>query len=180
VWHGNIEDALRKQNARGHLKTSNDIFWTSTRPPPAPRLTRKKPSMAEASSMTPATMSTPSSSAANTVTGAANGPQHDSASHDHSTNGSQNGLDNSLDSSTKAPKDRSCPFCNQAFTSSSLGRHLDLYIKPKVSILVSCVCSCSPADLDGRRTPSRLMASTTSKRSRSCEAASRDASRETV
>lgn len=32
---------------------------------------------------------------------------------------------------TKAPKDRSCPFCGQAFTSSSLGRHLDLYIKPK-------------------------------------------------
>ncbi|CAK4031223.1 Hypothetical predicted protein [Lecanosticta acicola] len=34
-------------------------------------------------------------------------------------------------SGTKAPKDRSCPFCGQAFTSSSLGRHLDLYIKPK-------------------------------------------------
>ncbi|KAK8210849.1 hypothetical protein IWZ01DRAFT_435392, partial [Phyllosticta capitalensis] len=32
---------------------------------------------------------------------------------------------------TKAPKDKSCPFCHQAFTSSSLGRHLDLYIKPK-------------------------------------------------
>ncbi|KAK4634260.1 hypothetical protein CLAFUW4_01308 [Fulvia fulva] len=32
---------------------------------------------------------------------------------------------------TKASKDRSCPFCGQAFTSSSLGRHLDLYIKPK-------------------------------------------------
>lgn len=29
------------------------------------------------------------------------------------------------------PKDRSCPYCHQAFTSSSLGRHLDLYIKPK-------------------------------------------------
>ncbi|KAH9827797.1 hypothetical protein Tdes44962_MAKER02731 [Teratosphaeria destructans] len=35
------------------------------------------------------------------------------------------------DGGTKAPKDRSCPFCGQAFTSSSLGRHLDLYIKPK-------------------------------------------------
>jgi hypothetical protein len=32
---------------------------------------------------------------------------------------------------TKAPKDRACPFCGQAFTSSSLGRHLDLYIKLK-------------------------------------------------
>ncbi|KAF1823538.1 uncharacterized protein K489DRAFT_337070, partial [Dissoconium aciculare CBS 342.82] len=32
---------------------------------------------------------------------------------------------------TKASKDRACPFCGQAFTSSSLGRHLDLYIKPK-------------------------------------------------
>jgi len=31
----------------------------------------------------------------------------------------------------KTTKDRSCPFCGQAFTSSSLGRHLDLYIKPK-------------------------------------------------
>jgi hypothetical protein len=31
----------------------------------------------------------------------------------------------------KLPKDRSCPFCNQAFTSSSLGRHLDLYIREK-------------------------------------------------
>jgi hypothetical protein len=30
-----------------------------------------------------------------------------------------------------APKDRSCPYCHQAFTSSSLGRHLDLYIKEK-------------------------------------------------
>ncbi len=30
-----------------------------------------------------------------------------------------------------APKDKQCPFCNQAFTSSSLGRHLDLYIKEK-------------------------------------------------
>lgn len=30
-----------------------------------------------------------------------------------------------------APKDRNCPYCHQAFTSSSLGRHLDLYIKPK-------------------------------------------------
>lgn len=28
-------------------------------------------------------------------------------------------------------KDRACPYCQQAFTSSSLGRHLDLYIKSK-------------------------------------------------
>lgn len=28
-----------------------------------------------------------------------------------------------------APKDKNCPYCGQAFTSSSLGRHLDLYIK---------------------------------------------------
>lgn len=32
---------------------------------------------------------------------------------------------------TPAPKDRTCPFCNAPFTSSSLGRHLDLYIKDK-------------------------------------------------
>lgn len=30
-----------------------------------------------------------------------------------------------------APKDKQCPFCGQPFTSSSLGRHLDLYIKEK-------------------------------------------------
>lgn len=30
-----------------------------------------------------------------------------------------------------ARKDRACPFCKQPFTSSSLGRHLDLYIKDK-------------------------------------------------
>lgn len=30
-----------------------------------------------------------------------------------------------------AQKDKQCPFCHQAFTSSSLGRHLDLYIKEK-------------------------------------------------
>ena len=32
---------------------------------------------------------------------------------------------------TKAVKDKSCPYCHQAFTSSSLGRHLDLYIREK-------------------------------------------------
>ncbi|KAL9104251.1 MAG: hypothetical protein Q9163_000799 [Psora crenata] len=32
---------------------------------------------------------------------------------------------------TPAVKDKECPFCRQAFTSSSLGRHLDLYIKDK-------------------------------------------------
>ncbi|KAF2732562.1 hypothetical protein EJ04DRAFT_525259 [Polyplosphaeria fusca] len=35
------------------------------------------------------------------------------------------------DRDRKAPKDKLCPFCNQAFTSSSLGRHLDLYVRPK-------------------------------------------------
>jgi len=32
---------------------------------------------------------------------------------------------------TKMPKDKNCPFCHAPFTSSSLGRHLDLYIKDK-------------------------------------------------
>ncbi|KAK4241506.1 hypothetical protein C8A03DRAFT_12266 [Achaetomium macrosporum] len=32
---------------------------------------------------------------------------------------------------TKAVKDKTCPYCHQAFTSSSLGRHLDLYIREK-------------------------------------------------
>jgi len=31
----------------------------------------------------------------------------------------------------RSSKDRQCPFCGQSFTSSSLGRHLDLYIKPR-------------------------------------------------
>jgi hypothetical protein len=30
-----------------------------------------------------------------------------------------------------AQKDKQCPFCHQSFTSSSLGRHLDLFIKEK-------------------------------------------------
>ena len=34
-------------------------------------------------------------------------------------------------SKTPATKNRSCPFCHASFTSSSLGRHLDLYIKEK-------------------------------------------------
>jgi len=41
--------------------------------------------------------------------------------------------ENSADpsSATKAVKDKKCQFCGQAFTSSSLGRHLDLYIREK-------------------------------------------------
>lgn len=35
------------------------------------------------------------------------------------------------ENTSKASKDKSCPYCGQAFTSSSLGRHLDLYIKEK-------------------------------------------------
>lgn len=31
----------------------------------------------------------------------------------------------------KARKDKTCPFCGQSFTSSSLGRHLDLFIRAK-------------------------------------------------
>ncbi|KAI9048800.1 hypothetical protein LZ554_007631 [Drepanopeziza brunnea f. sp. 'monogermtubi'] len=39
--------------------------------------------------------------------------------------------DMSVNGQNKAPKDKACPFCAQQFTSSSLGRHLDLYIKEK-------------------------------------------------
>jgi hypothetical protein len=42
-----------------------------------------------------------------------------------------NNLEQEQDAASKSAKDRACPFCGQAFTSSSLGRHLDLYIKPK-------------------------------------------------
>ena len=48
---------------------------------------------------------------------------HDAETSPESTTEAQSEL--------KASKDKSCPFCGQAFTSSSLGRHLDLYIKPK-------------------------------------------------
>ena len=44
---------------------------------------------------------------------------------------SNNNRDQEQEGATKSTKDRACPFCGQAFTSSSLGRHLDLYIKPK-------------------------------------------------
>lgn len=46
-------------------------------------------------------------------------------------NSNANTAQNSNSKSALATKDRSCPFCGQAFTSSSLGRHLDLYIRPK-------------------------------------------------
>lgn len=42
-----------------------------------------------------------------------------------------NHSDDDTRAGTLAPKNRACPFCNQLFTSSSLGRHLDLYIKDK-------------------------------------------------
>lgn len=38
-----------------------------------------------------------------------------------------------ISSKINAPKDRICPFCHRAFTASSLGRHLDLYIREKSS-----------------------------------------------
>ena len=39
--------------------------------------------------------------------------------------------DSGTPAKTSAIKDRACPYCNTYFTSSSLGRHLDLYIKEK-------------------------------------------------
>ncbi|RYP75826.1 hypothetical protein DL771_002090 [Monosporascus sp. 5C6A] len=49
-----------------------------------------------------------------------------------SGNGNANGtIESSAEARKSAPKDRCCPYCGQAFTSSSLGRHLDLYIKEK-------------------------------------------------
>lgn len=50
-------------------------------------------------------------------------PDTAASSPSSSYNAGPNGL--------RGVKDRSCPYCGQAFTSSSLGRHLDLYIKPK-------------------------------------------------
>ena len=44
-----------------------------------------------------------------------------------------------------ARKDKHCPFCNQAFTSSSLGRHLDLYIREN-----------NPKDPDGIHDPIKI------------------------
>lgn len=45
------------------------------------------------------------------------------------------GLNGANMGESKAAKDRKCQFCGQAFTSSSLGRHLDLYIRPKVCLI---------------------------------------------
>ena len=39
--------------------------------------------------------------------------------------------DSTQQAKNAAVKDKACPFCHQPFTSSSLGRHLDLYIKEK-------------------------------------------------
>lgn len=44
-----------------------------------------------------------------------------------------------------AEKDRECPFCHTKFTSSSLGRHLDLYIREK-----------NPKAPDGRHDPDEI------------------------
>lgn len=50
----------------------------------------------------------------------------------NNNNANNNGAtEPSSDARKSAPKDRACPYCGQAFTSSSLGRHLDLYIKEK-------------------------------------------------
>ncbi|KAI9835881.1 MAG: hypothetical protein M1819_001779 [Sarea resinae] len=39
--------------------------------------------------------------------------------------------DSNTPAKAPASKDKHCPYCDQAFTSSSLGRHLDLYIRDK-------------------------------------------------
>jgi hypothetical protein len=39
--------------------------------------------------------------------------------------------DSTTPSKLNAPKNKQCPFCGDQFTSSSLGRHLDLFIKEK-------------------------------------------------
>ncbi|RYP25325.1 hypothetical protein DL767_008447 [Monosporascus sp. MG133] len=58
----------------------------------------------------------------------ANGSGDGSGSGGSNANGT---IESSAEARKSAPKDRSCPYCGQAFTSSSLGRHLDLYIKEK-------------------------------------------------
>jgi hypothetical protein len=57
-------------------------------------------------------------------------PNHSTMSDTTQSPAPREGAANSQDK-ISAPKDRTCPYCHQAFTSSSLGRHLDLYIKPK-------------------------------------------------
>lgn len=59
---------------------------------------------------------------------------HDDGRPEHETVASTPTSSHHADASSqslRSAKDRSCPFCGQAFTSSSLGRHLDLYIKPR-------------------------------------------------
>lgn len=57
--------------------------------------------------------------------------EEQNSNNNNATAASTPGSDGGGQGGTKVPKDRNCPFCGQAFTSSSLGRHLDLYIKPK-------------------------------------------------
>ena len=57
-------------------------------------------------------------------------PQQDATAASSPSSDANN--QNDQDAASKAlSKDRSCVFCGQNFTSSSLGRHYDLYIKPK-------------------------------------------------
>ncbi|KAF2117437.1 hypothetical protein BDV96DRAFT_490507 [Lophiotrema nucula] len=53
------------------------------------------------------------------------------AEQDRATPRSTSNAERERERELKAPKDKNCPFCGQAFTSSSLGRHLDLYIRQK-------------------------------------------------
>jgi len=57
-------------------------------------------------------------------------PQQDATAASSPSSSANN--QNDQDTTSKSmSKDRNCVFCGQAFTSSSLGRHYDLYIKPK-------------------------------------------------
>lgn len=99
-------------------------------------------------------------------------PQQDATAASSPTSSANN--QNDQDTASKAlSKDRNCVFCGQAFTSSSLGRHYDLYIKPK-----------NPKPADGvhdvneirkirggitRRQPRNSLKSATSRREESAE-----------
>ena len=60
-----------------------------------------------------------------TVSGPTDTPEESPRDDSHSQTQSQSGT------KTPAVKDKNCPYCRQAFTSSSLGRHLDQYLLKK-------------------------------------------------
>ncbi|KAH9879501.1 hypothetical protein IAQ61_001319 [Plenodomus lingam] len=77
------------------------------------------------------TITTDTAPATSTATAATTSASSSSSGSAPAANNNTDTPRSTTDSGLKAAKDKNCPFCGQAFTSSSLGRHLDLYIRQK-------------------------------------------------